>query len=219
MTSPENGRASSDDEYQGIARWYDPLLTIPMWRIRRHIVKTAEKIQLESLLDIGCGTGQQLRMLQRLELKLTGSDISPAMLAVAREKSRSGIDYLRADSRELPIGDDQFHGALISMSLHEMSAELRAATVEEALRVTRGDGWLLIADYCRLRGWWSRLMSHAVRFVERRTEGDHYRNYLEWMNSGALEGLLQRKGLKIEESHRFLSGNIAVVLARAAPNR
>jgi SAM-dependent methyltransferase len=56
-----------------------------------------------SLLDVGCGTGRAFEPMLRRGWTITGSDISPAMVAAAREKFPDGIDLHIADMRELPV--------------------------------------------------------------------------------------------------------------------
>ncbi|HYQ79018.1 MAG TPA: class I SAM-dependent methyltransferase [Solirubrobacterales bacterium] len=54
------------------------------------------------LLDVACGTGlSSLPMLDR-GWAVTGCDISPAMLELAREKVGDRVELLEADMRELP---------------------------------------------------------------------------------------------------------------------
>lgn len=54
------------------------------------------------LLDVACGTGlSSLPMLDR-GWSVTGCDISPAMLELAREKVGEQVELLEADMRELP---------------------------------------------------------------------------------------------------------------------
>ncbi len=60
--------------------------------IARHVTGTAA-------LDFGCGAGRSTRLLQSLGFKTTGVDVSPAMLAHARERDPVG-EYL-----QVPDGD------------------------------------------------------------------------------------------------------------------
>ena len=54
------------------------------------------------LLDVGCGTGKSfLEMLPR-SWEVTGCDISPAMLELAREKAGDAVSLIVADMLELP---------------------------------------------------------------------------------------------------------------------
>jgi SAM-dependent methyltransferase len=55
------------------------------------------------LLDVGCGTGKSFLPMLPRGWKVTGCDISPAMLALAERKAGSSAALSVADMRELPI--------------------------------------------------------------------------------------------------------------------
>jgi SAM-dependent methyltransferase len=54
------------------------------------------------LLDVGCGTGSGLRVMIERGYDLTGVDVSPKMLEVARAKLGDGVRLVDADMRRLP---------------------------------------------------------------------------------------------------------------------
>lgn len=57
-------------------------------------------------LDVGCGTGRAFGPLLRRGWRITGCDLSPAMLKVAAEAGGAEVDLRVADMRELPrLGD------------------------------------------------------------------------------------------------------------------
>lgn len=55
------------------------------------------------LLDVGCGTGKSFLPVLPRGWKVTGCDISPAMLGLAREKVGEEVRLEVADMRELPV--------------------------------------------------------------------------------------------------------------------
>jgi SAM-dependent methyltransferase len=64
------------------------------WVVRRY------GIRFRSVADVGCGTGTFVRYLGRFGVPVLGVDRSPAMLAVAAAKNRSGpVRFLRQDLR------------------------------------------------------------------------------------------------------------------------
>jgi SAM-dependent methyltransferase len=84
------------------------------------------------LLDLGCGTGVALPVLQRLGWSVVGVDVSEEMLARAR---RHGAEVLRFDGRTLPFEDASFDACLalwIHTDVDDFPAMLR-----EAARVLR----------------------------------------------------------------------------------
>ncbi len=57
------------------------------------------------LLDVGCGTGRHAVPLVLAGFRVTGVDLSPAMLALAATRARAAgveLDLVEADARELP---------------------------------------------------------------------------------------------------------------------
>lgn len=56
----------------------------------------------QRLLDVGCGTGKSFMPLLRRGWEVTGCDISPAMLSLAREKAGDGVRLEVADMLDLP---------------------------------------------------------------------------------------------------------------------
>lgn len=55
----------------------------------------------QSILDLGCGTGEITRRLHNDGFKMTGVDLSSDMLTIAEQKSPASIQWLRQDVTEL----------------------------------------------------------------------------------------------------------------------
>jgi SAM-dependent methyltransferase len=71
----------------------------------------------ESILEVGCGYGKQLRALRRwLDVPLIGLDFSPTQLARARDylEGLEGIDLVLGSGTELPFADGAFDLVLTS---------------------------------------------------------------------------------------------------------
>jgi len=67
--------------------------------------KLIEDYGIQKVLDCACGPGNELIMLHSLGCDVTGSDISPSMLQLAKKNlTQANIDIPlhRADYRELP---------------------------------------------------------------------------------------------------------------------
>ena len=59
------------------------------------------------MLDVACGTGALSRRLAQAGASVTGIDLAPPMLAVARELSE-GIAFIEGSADALPFPDDSF---------------------------------------------------------------------------------------------------------------
>lgn len=120
--------------------------------------------KIDSLLDIGTGTGRMLELLGPRAKQAVGIDTSREMLALARVNlENAGVrncELRQADMYQLPWLEPSFDIVTIHMVLHY--AENPAAIVTEAARVLRPGGRLLTID----------LAPHA--FETLRSEHAHY---------------------------------------------
>ncbi|URR36691.1 class I SAM-dependent methyltransferase [Thermosynechococcus sp. HN-54] len=100
------------------------------------------------VLDVGSGTGRILQILHQRypHWQLTGIDLSPAMLAIARRHSPH-LNFVHGDAKALPFATASFD-VVISNSLVHHLADPQPA-LGEMLRVLRPQGILFIRDLCR----------------------------------------------------------------------
>jgi len=76
------------------------------------------KYHCRSVIDIGCGTGNHALRLSKLGYQVTGVDLSPTMLKIAKEKDKKGkIRFVQGDMKKLEkvIQKDQRFDAAICL--------------------------------------------------------------------------------------------------------
>lgn len=97
-----------------------------------------------AVLDVGCGTGVLASAAADIvgDDYVTGADISPEMLAVARQQ-RPTIDWRQAPAEKLPFADASFDTVLSQFAL--MFFDARAKGLAEMWRVLKPGGTLLVA--------------------------------------------------------------------------
>ena len=71
---------------------------------QRLLLELIEPRPGETLLEVGCGTGETLRVLADLGARATGVDRSAGMLAVARRKL-GRVALVHADGIDLPFAE------------------------------------------------------------------------------------------------------------------
>jgi len=100
-----------------------------------------------SILDIGCGTGTALlRLSGKNPSLLAGIDISPKVIAVAKDKL-SGLpaDLRVADAEtQLPWSDETFDAAILNAAIHHFPNPEKVLC--RVFRVLKPKGRLIIAD-------------------------------------------------------------------------
>lgn len=98
----------------------------------------------ERVLDLGCGLGASLDYLrQEHGLRAVGLDLSPSMLAQARDE-HPGLPLLRANAAALPVATAALHAVLLECVLSLAPAP--ATVLAECVRVLRPGGWLVQSD-------------------------------------------------------------------------
>lgn len=99
-----------------------------------------------SILDVGCGVGNAHRQLVGRVAKLTGIDVSPASIAVARQ-CNPGIEYECFDGLHLPYADNTFDVAFAVNVLHHVPVANRHILAVEIRRVLRSGGLFVIFEH------------------------------------------------------------------------
>ena len=99
----------------------------------------------ELALEIGCGTGPFSRLLAQRSDRVIALDLSPRMIEVARERSKSysNIDYQAADATAWEFPRERFDCVASIATLHHLPFEKMLRKMKGTLRV---GGTLLVLD-------------------------------------------------------------------------
>jgi ubiquinone/menaquinone biosynthesis C-methylase UbiE len=166
------------------------------------------------MLDVGCGTGEQLLLYRRPGCQLYGVDVSPSMLAVARRKLGPSVTLQPGDAAHMSFPDGTFDLVTCVLSLHEMAMEARPLVLRECRRVTRQGGSILLIDFHYgsapfPRGW---LMKMFIVANEMASGREHYARYRDFLDRRGLDGLVQEAGLTVAKRFVFDPGIAAICL-------
>ena len=106
--------------------------------------------QAETLLDLGCGTGLELDEIFRLhpDIRVTGIDLAPGMLARLREKhSERKLTLTVGDYLTVPLAPCAFDVAVAFETLHHFPPETKLGLFRRIFAALRPGGMLLEGDY------------------------------------------------------------------------
>lgn len=123
------------------------------WReIERHLDG------VESILDIGGGTGAFSIPLARRGFKVTHVDFSPAMLGIARQKAEGieNIEFVEANSTDLPYEDQSFDLVLNMDGAISFCGSEAGRAVAEACRVAKNKVIMTVSNRVALIPNWMR---------------------------------------------------------------
>lgn len=149
------------------------------------------------VLEIAVGTGRNLEHYPA-DTRITGLDLSPGMLAHARERAeRLGIavELREGDAQRLPFAAESFDTVVCTLSLCEIPDQ--RAAVAEMYRVLRPGGSALLVDHIEYA-------RAPVRWIERLRSAPRSRPL----------DLVAEGGFTVERHDRLLLGFIDRVAAR-----
>ncbi|MBV9605626.1 MAG: class I SAM-dependent methyltransferase [Solirubrobacterales bacterium] len=101
------------------------------------------------LLDLACGTGAAVRDAAKTASRVVGLDLSPGMIAQARERAEAAgltnVEFQVGDvSGQLPFADGAFTALVCTTAFHHFPRPRE--TIEEISRVLARGGRVVIAD-------------------------------------------------------------------------
>jgi ubiquinone/menaquinone biosynthesis C-methylase UbiE len=170
----------------------------------------------DRVLDVCCGTGDQVFYYARAGIIATGIDLDQNMLKLARKDKRktSAVSFQRADARYLPFRDNSFDYASISFALHEKERAARDKIIAEMKRVVRKGGALIFLDFQIPLP--KKMLSYLVRVLEFFAGRNHYRCFRDYLAQGGLDVLLARNQLA-EAKRDYLNGGIISIIKAMNP--
>jgi ubiquinone/menaquinone biosynthesis C-methylase UbiE len=131
-----------------------------------HVVRSARISAGERVLDVACGTGNTALMARARNAAVTGLDLTPELLEVAKTRAtREGwqdIIWKAGDAEDLPFPDGTFDVVVSSCGL--MFAPDQQKVADEVARVTKRGGRIAIQAWTR-EGGLGRLFAIVAKYV------------------------------------------------------
>ena len=177
----------------------------------KDLVKDEEKV-----LDLGCGNGRLLELLQDKKIEYVGLDNSQKLIEIAKEK-HPNFQFLVADALSLPFLADSFDKVFsISVFHHIPSEEFRLKFLEEIKRILKPKGILILTVW---NLWQKRYFLLIFKFfilkLFFRSRLDFKDIFLPWgrkidryfhcFTKGEIERLIKEVNLKIKNSGEIKS--------------
>ena len=104
-------------------------------------------------VDIGCGTGNYLKILSEKGLKFYGVEPSTLMLNEAKAKINDAV-FIQSKVEELPLPDSMFDGATAMFTIHHWDDQTKG--LKEISRVLKPGARLVMLSFTpeQLKGYW-----------------------------------------------------------------
>ncbi|MDR3081094.1 MAG: class I SAM-dependent methyltransferase [Streptomyces sp.] len=158
------------------------------------------------VLEVAIGTGRNLEFYPE-GVSLTGLDLSPAMLDLARQRAAAlgrQVELREGDAHHMPFPDASFDTVVCTLGL--CSVPDHRAVIADMHRLLRPGGQLVLLDHV---GSHHKLIFFGQRFLEK----SMLRQCGDYQTRRPLP-LVQQAGFVIEYQKRFKAGVVERVVAR-----
>lgn len=144
---PTPTKALSQTSWGGVAPWYDDMLekgegTYQKEVILPNLLRVMDPKPEEAILDIACGQGFFSRALAEAGAKVTGSDISPELVGLARKNVPKAAFHVAPAEHLVFASDGYFSKAVIVLALQNIKGIELA--MREAARMLCPQGKLFL---------------------------------------------------------------------------
>lgn len=147
--------------------------------------------------DLGCGSGIFSALLHRVGYKVTGADLSPALIDRARA-NHPEITFEVADVEHLPFDSGSFDGVLLSAVVHHLPDP--SACASEVYRLLVKGGRFMAFDPNRMNPFMYLYRDRSSPFYSSVGVTENERPILSWRTAD----VFRRAGFSVESD--FLSG-------------
>jgi len=141
-----------------------------LWGQYHHLVKDCSALlgqqKTDKLAQISCAYGEIIpnagigaNAEQIYLLDVASIQLEKAYAKIKNNDVADRFTLLRANAESLPLATNSMDTSLIFFLLHELPESSRKAVINQALRITKSGGRLVIADYAQMNGhhWFHRL--------------------------------------------------------------
>ena len=192
-----------------IAKIYDPIFYLALKPIRIAVMNELLKYKEKIILDLCCGTGNQIKLLSKHGFRnLSCLDISDSMLEIAK-RGNSSIKIYKEDATNTNFDDVSFDVVILSFAIHEKDRNTQQALMNEAYRIIKKDGFMLVVDYV-FDNKTTKFGKILIRLIERIAGGEHDRNFKNYIQNKGLSSLIEKDQFKLVKCNRISSGAVTI---------
>lgn len=185
--------------------------------IKRHLIEQAGIEPGHDVLDLGCGTGTLVLLVKEMRPRanVTGVDIDPKILEIARRKiAAAGVEIrlLQSSATEPPLPAASFDRVLSTLVLHHLTTPQKREAFASVRRLLRPGGEFHIGDWGKPQNLLMQVASMGFRLFD---GGESTAANLR----GELPGLLCEVGfVDVRETENWMTpfGTLTFVQSRAA---
>lgn len=154
--------------YHFLTSLYGPFMHVFFGRLFRKIAKLIDLKADETLLDVGCGSGNLLQILHKKypKSKLAGLDIDPKILKIARRNLPEGIELFKSTAATLPFSNHSLEVVTSTFMIHHMETHDKENMIKEIHRILKPNGHFFLFDYAPPTTFFAKIFVFLFRKAE-----------------------------------------------------
>jgi demethylmenaquinone methyltransferase/2-methoxy-6-polyprenyl-1,4-benzoquinol methylase len=165
----------------------------------------------KTILDLCCGTGNQLKLLSKNKFKnLHCLDLSKSMLAIAK-KGNHAINIYNEDATKTSFKNNTFDLVIISFAIHEKDRDTQTKMLNEANRLIKEDGLMLIVDYDFNKSKFN-LGKLVITVIEKIAGKEHYHNFKNYIKNNGLLTLIDKNNFQLMKQNKKIFKTVTISL-------
>ena len=202
--------------YSFTAKIYDPIFYLALKPIRIAVMNELLKYKEKVILDLCCGTGNQLNLLSKHGFRnLYCLDISDSMLEIAK-RDNFPIKIYNEDATKTSFDNALFDVVIISFAIHEKDRNTQQALINEAYRIIKKDGFMLVVDYI-FDNETAKFGRILISIIERIAGREHYINFKSYIQNKGLLSLIKKDKFELIKYNRMLFRTVTISIYQKIP--
>jgi len=118
--------------------------------IKPNLLRVLGDVKDKRILDIACGQGFFSRALAAAGAHVTGADIAPELIAIAKKLGPASIQYLTAPASRMPLPDESFDTAICVLALQNIK-DLSGALAQVSHLLKAGASFAIVLNHPAFR--------------------------------------------------------------------
>lgn len=165
------------------------------WK-RRVIRDYVKPVNGQKILDVGCGTGSVLNLLDKnLKIDYVGCDINPEYIQYARKKYPGQGRFYCCSVDDLPVHESAFDVVLAISIFHHINDQASGRLLQTVRQKLKPGGIFVMTDPV-----WTEQQSTLEKYLMKRDRGRNIRNEREYLD-------LIKPYFSLQHSERILNSH------------
>jgi ubiquinone/menaquinone biosynthesis C-methylase UbiE len=118
--------------------------------IKPNLLRVVGDVKGKHVLDLACGEGFFSRALLDAGARVTGVDIAPELIAIAKKLGPAGITYLAAPASRIPLPDSSFDAAICVLALQNIK-DLSGTMAQVSHLLKKNGAFIVILNHPSFR--------------------------------------------------------------------